>query len=77
MGIDKIAVVILAENKIFVRLQPRQNCVTTGFIRDVFADQPHCGLRRFQLAYHVIGKQQREIFRLARFINPRLRRAAL
>jgi hypothetical protein len=76
MGVDKIAVAVLAEDKILVRLQLRQNPVTAGFVGNVFADQPHGGLGRFQFAYQMVSEQQGQVFRFTRLKDPGLRRAA-
>lgn len=55
MGVDKVAVAIFAEDKIFIGLQPRQNGVAAGFVGDIFADQPYRGLGGFQLANQMVG----------------------
>jgi hypothetical protein len=44
---DKIRFRPFAEGEGFVRFQPFQQRIRTGFIRHIFANQQHGGLRRF------------------------------
>lgn len=74
---DEVRLRAVAEGELFVGFEPVEQRVGTAFVGDVFTHQQQRGLGGLELAHHVVGEQQRQVRRVAGFINPCLRGRAL